>query len=492
MSELKHGFDSDFLWGGAISCSQADGAWNEGGKGKSTQDCRWLDGTWTHDQIEDKHQNNPFCHDELMNALADDGVEFYPFRRGNDFYHHYREDIALFAEMGLKLFRTSICWSRIYPNGDDLEPNREGIEWYRSMLGECKKHGIKTFVTMLHYDIPVNLVTTYGGWKNRKTIDFFARYVETIVTELGDLVDFWLPFNEFNAARFSPWDGVCLVKDEEGENFDRAIFQCLHHEFVANARAVEIVHRLSPDTPVGGMIARFCTYPATCRPEDNMQAIHDDQYSNWFYTDVMARGKYPAYMNRYFDACDIEIQMEPGDEELIARNTVDFLAFSYYFSQVSTCDQGWEKTAGNLVMANKNPYLETSEWGWQLDPIGLRVTLNQMYDRYGLPLYIAENGLGTSDVVEEDGSIHDEYRIDYLRQHIKCLKEAVIDGVDVRGYMIWGFIDLVACGPLTMDKRYGLIYVDLDNCGNGTAERSRKDSFYWYQKCIATNGEDLG
>lgn len=223
-----------------------------------------------------------------------------------------------------------------------------------------------------------------------------------------------------------------------------------------------------------------------------MQAIHDDQYSNWFYTDVMARGKYPAYMNRYFDACDIEIQMEPGDEELIARNTVDFLAFSYYFSQVSTCDQGWEKTAGNLVMANKNPYLETSEWGWQLDPIGLRVTLNQMYDRYGLPLYIAENGLGTSDVVEEDGSIHDEYRIDYLRQHIKCLKEAVIDGVDVRGYMIWGFIDLVACGPLTMDKRYGLIYVDLDNCGNGTAERSRKDSFYWYQKCIATNGEDLG
>ena len=407
MGKLKHGFDSDFLGGGAISCSQADGAWNEGGKGKSTQDCRWLDGTWTHDQIEDKHQNNPFCHDELMNALADDGVEFYPFRRGNDFYHHYREDIALFAEMGLKLFRTSICWSRIYPNGDDLEPNREGIEWYRSMLGECKKHGIKTFVTMLHYDIPVNLVTTYGGWKNRKTIDFFARYVETIVTELGDLVDFWLPFNEF-------------------------------------------------------------------------------------YTDVMARGKYPAYMNRYFDACDIEIQMEPGDEELIARNTVDFLAFSYYFSQVSTCDQGWEKTAGNLVMANKNPYLETSEWGWQLDPIGLRVTLNQMYDRYGLPLYIAENGLGTSDVVEEDGSIHDEYRIDYLRQHIKCLKEAVIDGVDVRGYMIWGFIDLVACGPLTMDKRYGLIYVDLDNCGNGTAERSRKDSFYWYQKCIATNGENLG
>lgn len=491
MKRINTGFPDDFLWGGAISCSQADGAWNEDGKGKSTQDCRWLDGSWTHEQVEEKHHNNPFSLAEFEQALLDDGTEFYPFRRGCDFYHHWRDDLALFAEMGLKLFRTSVCWARIFPNGDDEHPNEAGIQWYKDLFGECHKLGIKTFVTMVHYDIPVNVVTKYGGWKNRQTIDLFTRYVETIVSELDGLVDFWLPFNEINAARFSPWDGVCLIKDMEGDEYDIQIFQCLHHQFVANAKAVEIVHRISPGVPVGGMIARFCTYAATCRPEDNLQAIQDDQYSNWFYTDVMARGAYPPYMSRYFDKLGIEISMEANDEDLLASNTVDFLSFSYYFSQVSTVDQGWEKTSGNLVMANKNPYLESSEWGWQLDPLGLRITLNQMNDRYQLPLFIAENGLGTSDVLENDGTVHDLYRIDYLKRHIECLREALIDGVDVRGYMIWGFLDLVACGPLTMDKRYGVIYVDLDNCGNGTGDRYRKDSFFWYKRCIASNGSEL-
>lgn len=490
MRKLRAGFDEGFLWGGAISASQADGGWQEGGKGPNTQDMRYLDPTWDHEQVERKHHESPFSSSELKAALADGGTKFYPNRRGIEFYHHYREDIALFAEMGLKLFRTSIAWSRIFPNGDDERPNAEGIAYYRSMFEECQRNGIKVFCTMLHYDIPINLVLRYGGWKSRETIGLFERYARTLLMELGDVVDFWLPFNEFNAGRFAPWDGVCLVEDAE-ENFDQAIFQCLHHQFVANALAVRACRELCPGTPIGGMIARFCTYPATCRPEDNLQAIHDDQYANWFYTDVMARGSYPAYMGRYFDRFGIEVEMEPGDEGLLAANTVDFLSFSYYFSQVSTTDQGWEKTAGNLVMANKNPYLPTSEWGWQMDPVGLRITLNQMWDRYQLPLYVAENGLGTSDVLEADGSVHDGYRIDYLRRHIECLREAVIDGVDVRGYMVWGFIDVVACGPLTMDKRYGLIYVDRDNGGRGTDRRYRKDSFSWYQKCIATNGEDL-
>lgn len=488
--EMKTTFDENFLWGGAISCSQADGGFRDGGKGISTQDLRYLNPTWNREQVEEKHHNSPFSKAEFDQALQDMDVTYYPNRRGIDFYHSYKEDIALFYEMGMKLFRTSICWSRIYPNGDDETPNAEGIAYYREMFQECKKYGIKVFATILHYDIPVNLVIKYGGWKSRKTIDFYVTYAETLFKELGDLVDFWLPFNEFNAGRFAPWDGVCLIQDEE-KNMNQAIFQCLHHQFLANAKTIALCHKMLPGTMIGGMIARFCTYPATCKPEDALQALQDDQYANWFYTDIMARGYYPAYMERYFHKFQIQIQMEEGDAEILRQGTVDFLSFSYYFSQVSTSAQTWEKTAGNLIMANKNPYLETSEWGWQKDPIGLRVTLNQMYDRYQLPLIIAENGLGTSDVLEDDGSVHDPYRIDYLKTHIEQMKEAVIDGVEVLGYTMWGIIDIVSCGPLTMDKRYGVIYVDLDNGGKGSGKRYKKDSFYWYQACIQSNGEQL-
>lgn len=487
---MKQGFEEGFLWGGAISCSQAEGGFRDGGKGVSTQDLRYLDPSWDREQVEAKHHGSPFSTQEFEQALQDMDTTYYPNRRGIDFYHHYKEDIALFAEMGMKIFRTSICWSRIFPNGDDAQPNAQGIAYYRSMFEECKKYGIKIFATMLHYDIPVQLVLKYGGWKNRKTIDFYLRYAKVLFEEYGDLVDFWLPFNEFNAGRFAPWDGVCLIPDQE-ENLNQAVFQCLHHQFLASARAVALCHQMLPGAKIGGMIARFTTYPATCKPQDALQALQDDQYANWFYTDIMARGRYPAYMDRYFDRFHIRIEKEPGDDEILRNGTVDFLSFSYYFSQVSTSDQGWEKTAGNLIMANKNPYLETSEWGWQMDPIGLRVTLNQMYDRYGLPLFVAENGLGTTDILQQDGTVHDAYRIDYLRSHIEQMKQAVIDGVELIGYTMWGIIDVVSCGPLTMDKRYGVIYVDLDNGGKGSGKRYRKDSFYWYKKCIASNGEDL-
>ena len=487
---MKQGFEEGFLWGGAISCSQAEGGFRDGGKGVSTQDLRYLDPSWDREQVEAKHHGSPFSTQEFEQALQDMDTTYYPNRRGIDFYHHYKEDIALFAEMGMKIFRTSICWSRIFPNGDDAQPNAQGIAYYRSMFEECKKYGIKIFATMLHYDIPVQLVLKYGGWKSRKTIDFYLRYAKVLFEEYGDLVDFWLPFNEFNAGRFAPWDGVCLIPDQE-ENLNQAVFQCLHHQFLASARAVALCHQMLPGAKIGGMIARFTTYPATCKPQDALQALQDDQYANWFYTDIMARGRYPAYMDRYFDRFHIRIEKEPGDDEILRNGTVDFLSFSYYFSQVSTSDQGWEKTAGNLIMANKNPYLETSEWGWQMDPIGLRVTLNQMYDRYGLPLFVAENGLGTTDILQPDGTVHDAYRIDYLRSHIEQMKQAVIDGVELIGYTMWGIIDVVSCGPLTMDKRYGVIYVDLDNGGKGSGKRYRKDSFYWYKKCIASNGEDL-
>ena len=476
-------YSKNYLLGGAIACSQADGGFQEGGKGISTQDLRYLDPSWTPEQIEDKHQNNPFSQEEFDQALKDQGTKYYPLRRGIDFYHHYKEDIKMLAEMGLQIFRTSICWSRIFPNGDDQEPNEEGIKYYRDMFTECKKYGIKVFATMIHYDIPVNLVKKYGGWKNRKIISFFENYVTVLYKRLGDLVDYWLPFNEINAAKFSPWDGVCLIPGTE-KNMDQEIFQCLHHQFLCSARAVQLGRELVPGKLVGGMIARFTTYPATSKPEDNLQAIQDDQYSNWFYLDVLARGYYPEYMKRYFDKINVHIHFEPGDKELLKDGTVGFVSFSYYFSQVSTNAANWEQTAGNLIMTKKNPYLKESEWGWQIDPIGLRFTLNQIYDRYHLPIIVAENGIGAHDELTSDHKVHDDYRIAYLSAHIDQLDEAVKDGVNLIAYTMWGIIDIVSCGPLTMDKRYGVIYVDLDNGGKGTGKRYKKDSLYWYKNRI--------
>lgn len=485
------GFPQGFLWGGAMASSQAEGAFLQDGKGLDTQDLRYFDPNWSREERE-KKTNRRMNDQRFRQALEDlEELEHYPFRHGIDFYNRWQEDIELFAELGIKVLRTSICWARIYPNGDDAQPNEAGLAFYKALFDACHARGIKVFATILHYNIPVHLVTSYGGWKSRKTVECYVRYAQTLFERLGDRVDFWLPFNEFNAGKFNPYNGVCLVEDQESA-YQNTIFQCLHHQFVANARVVKLGHQILPGSKIGGMIARFTTYPATCKPQDVMQMILDDQYSNWFYLDVMARGKYPSYMDRYFASEGIHIEMQPGDRELLRDNTIDFTAFSYYFSQVSTTEQGWEKTSGNLILANKNPYLETSEWGWQKDPIGLRITLNQVYDRYQLPIFIAENGLGAVDAIEPDGAIHDPYRIDYLKAHIEQMREAVRDGVEILGYTMWGFIDLVSCGTMEMRKRYGVIYVDQDDAGNGTLERRKKDSFYWYQKCIATNGEDLG
>lgn len=427
--------------------------------------------------------------ERFKQALTDTNMTHYPFRRGIDFYHNYKEDLKLMEELGLKIFRTSINWARIFPNGDDAEPNEAGIQFYIDLFDECHKRGMKVFATILHYNIPVNLVTKYDGWKNRKLIDFYLRYAEVLFKRLGERVDFWLPFNEINAGKFNPYNGVCLIKDQE-EDYESAIYQCLHHQFIANALTIKLAHEIIPGSKVGGMIARFTTYPATCKPEDVMQSILDEQYANYFYTDIMARGKYPAYMERYLNDNNINIHKEAGDDNILREHTVDFLSFSYYMSMVATTDKDWERTGGNLVTGNKNPYLKASEWGWQIDPVGLRVSLNQMYDRYQLPIFIAENGIGALDECTE-AKIHDPYRIDYLKEHFKQMKEAIIDGVELIGYTMWGIIDIVSCGTIEMKKRYGVIYVDGDDRGQGTNQRYKKDSFYWYQNCIQTNGENL-
>ena len=485
---MNKGFPKSFLWGGATAAYQVEGGWNEGGKGLDTQDCRPQYANLT------REQKNNWIYKQMTNQKFEDAINckeasIYPFRYGSDHYHRYKEDIALFAEMGMKIYRMSISWARIFPNGDDDQPNQLGLAFYKNIFNECHEHGIKVFVTMLHYAIPVNLVQKYGGWKNRKLIDLYLKYAQVLFENFKDDVDYWLPFNEMNAGRFNPYNGVALIKERE-QNYDQSVFQALHHQFVANALTVKLAHKMMPNSKVGCMIARFCHYAASCDPRDQLTQLHDEQYTNWFYTDVMARGEYPKYMDRFFKSKNVNLEITDEDIQILKQNTVDFISFSYYFTQVSTASDDWEKTDGNLVIGNKNPYLPCSEWGWQSDAVGLRITLNQLYDRYQKPLFVAENGLGATDEVV-DGHVHDQYRISYLRDHVKAMKDAIEDGVDLFGYTMWGIIDLVSCGSIEMSKRYGVIYVDADDEGNGSYNRIKKDSFYWYKKCIETNGEEI-
>lgn len=481
---MNNKFPKSFLWGGAISSGQADGGFFEGGKGTDTQSLRYFNPEWSREERNENRDIN-MTSSRFEAALKTNDTLHYPFKRGIDFYNKYKEDLSLLDELGLQIFRTSIDWSRIFPNGDDESPNEEGIQFYIDLFTECQNRGMKVFATILHYGIPVNLVTKYGGWKNRKTIFFFEKYARTLFERLGDLVDYWLPFNEINCNRFNPYNGCALIKDQE-ENYNQSIFQAGHHQFVANALAVKAANEILDNPAIGGMIARFTTYPATCKPEDVMQTVLDENYKNYFYTDVMVRGKYPSYTKRMFEELDVSLEIEPGDLELIRDYTVNFISFSYYMSMLTSVDPEYEVTSGNLLSGIKNPHLETSDWGWQIDPIGLRISLNDMYDRYQLPIFIAENGLGAYDKVENN-EIHDDYRIDYLSQHIDQMREAIEDGVELLGYTMWGIIDIVSCGTIEMSKRYGVIYVEADDAGNGTLKRIKKDSFYWYQKKIKEN-----
>jgi 6-phospho-beta-glucosidase len=426
---------------------------------------------------------------ELEDLLAGKGGDNFPKRRGIDFYHRYKEDIALFAEMGFKTFRMSISWPRIFPNGDDREPNEEGLAFYDKVFDELLKYGIEPLVTLSHYEIPLALVQKYNGWADRRVVDFFVHYAETVFNRYKGKVKYWLTFNEINISTLSPYIGSGVLIDEV-EHKEQTVYQALHHQFVASARAVKACHEMIPDAMIGCMLARMEVYPETCSPDDVLEALKEDQM-NLFFTDVQVRGYYPSFMLSYFEENDIKLDMLPGDEELLLQHTVDFLSFSYYMSMVASGAPGKKKEKGNFFSGVKNPYLESSDWGWQIDPKGLRITLKKMYDRYQVPLFIVENGLGAYDKVEEDGSINDDYRIDYMRAHIEQMEEAIKEGVDLMGYTSWGCIDLISASTSEMSKRYGFIYVDQDDYGNGTLARSKKKSFDWYKQVIATNGKEL-
>jgi len=477
-------FPEGFLWGGATAANQLEGAYKEGGKGLSVFDVMPFI-----PKEERKGPVIPFTREEAIKAMESKFEGNYPKQRGIDFYHRYKEDIALFAEMGFKTFRLSISWPRIFPKGDEPEANEEGLAFYDRVFDECLKYGIEPLVTLSHFEMPLNLSVKYGGWANRELIDLFVRYAESVFKRYKDKVKYWLTFNEINVMASSPFMcGGILSGDFENEK--QAAFQGIHHQFVASARAVKACHKIIPAGKVGCMLARMEAYPETCNPDDIQRALQEEQL-NMFFTDVQIRGYYPKYLQGYFKENNIEIQMETGDEEILLLYTVDFLSFSYYTTVVQSGDQAKIRPIGNYMSGLENPYLESSDWGWPIDPKGLRITLNKLYDRYQIPLFIVENGLGAYDKVGEDGLVHDSYRIDYLRKHIEQIAEALKDGVDLMGYTPWGCIDLISASTNEMSKRYGFIYVDQDDYGNGTLKRSRKDSFIWYKKVIASNGSDL-
>lgn len=469
---MTKGFPKGFLWGGAVAANQCEGAYNEDGKGLSTQD---------------------IAPKGIMGGVTKEPTEDNMKLIGIDFYHRYKEDIKLFAEMGFKVFRTSIAWSRIFPNGDDAEPNEMGLQFYDDLFDECLKYGIEPLVTISHYETPLALSKNYDGWVNRKLIGFFENYVRTIFARYKNKVKYWLTFNEINSVLNAPYmsGGIFTDKDKLTK---QDLYQAIHHELVASAMAVKIGHEMIPGAKFGCMILGVPNYPLTPHPSDVLETMKQDR-ENLYFADVHARGAYPKYMDRYFKDNNIKILMESGDKEIL-KNTVDFISFSYYMSSCATADPKKKKVSkGNIISGVANPYLEASQWGWQIDPQGLRYILNLFYDRYEKPLFIVENGLGAVDelIMDENGNktVNDDYRIKYLNDHLVQVAEAIEDGVEIMGYTSWGCIDLVSATTAELRKRYGFIYVDRNDDGSGTLERYKKKSFNWYKEVISTNGECL-
>ncbi|MCD7948798.1 MAG: family 1 glycosylhydrolase [Erysipelotrichaceae bacterium] len=486
------GFKEGFLWGGALAANQCEGAYLEDGKGLSVPDML-LGG--------DVNTPRTFCPQTVEDA-------FYPSHDAIDFYHHYAEDIKLFAGMGFSTLRLSINWARIFPNGDDEEPNEAGLEFYDKVFDECKKYNIEPLITLCHYEIPWAIVTKYNGFTDRRVVDLFVKYATTCFKRYKDKVKYWLTFNEINCATIgedtAPLYGLGMIDRDllnatEPITFDKfkydsqLRFEALHNEFVASALAVKAGHEINPDFMIGNMICHITWYPYTCNPKDMLACQEKDSMFNDFCGDVQVRGEYPEFALNYFRKNGIDYSfITEEDKAILKEGTVDMYTFSYYMSNCVTTDPDVETTGGNLIGGAKNPYVKASDWGWQIDPDGLKYTLKKLSSRYpGLPLMVVENGFGAFDKVEEDGSIHDDYRIDYFRSHIKAMREACDDGVNLIAYTTWGPIDIVSAGTGQLAKRYGFVYVDRHDDGTGDFSRSTKDSYYWYKKCIESNGQDL-
>lgn len=475
-------FGRNFLWGGATAANQFEGGYGEAGKGISTADMM---------------SNGTNTKPRRITAKLEEDL-YYPNHKASDFYHRYKEDISLMGEMGFKVYRMSIAWTRIFPNGIENEPNEEGLKFYDAVFDELKKYGIEPLVTISHYELPFYLTQHYNGWASRELIDFYIKYCDVLFNRYKDKVKYWLTFNEINCGALPLGNYMSLgILNEGTREMTKQVddislrYNALHHQLVASAGAVELGHKINPDFKIGCMIAIMPCYPLTCHPLDILKFQKHWQNINYYCGDVQVRGEYPSFANKFWKENNIEIKTEENDLQILKAGTVDFYSFSYYMTNCVAHNDNESMIGGNLLAGVKNPYLDTSEWGWQIDPDGLRYTLNELYGRYQIPLMVVENGLGAFDTVEADGSIHDAYRIDYLKKHILCMKDALDDGVELMGYTPWGCIDLISASTGEMGKRYGFIYVDADDYGNGSYDRFKKDSFYWYKEVIASNGEKL-
>ena len=483
MKQLPTGFPKDFLWGGAVAACQIEGAYDVDGRGLSTSDIHRYDKEMDRAHIE-KEGGGTLAQ---IKAAMNDKEGYYPKRYGIDFYHTYKSDLALFKEMGFKPFRTSISWSRIFPKGDEEEPNEKGLQFYDALIDEIIKDGMEPVITMSHYDIPLYLVTEYGGFANRKVAEFFVRYAKVLLERFKGKVKYWIVCNQVNLVPTVQFGSLGIYDDQTTpDKMEELMYQAVHNQFVACAKIKKMASSIDPNAVLGTMIADGTLYPATCKPEDIVMTMQKNRMQ-YFFTDVQLRGEYPVYALHYFEEKGIHLDVTPEEEQLLKENTLEFLAISYYYTRI--CDS--TKNSMKPFEGEQNPYLKPTPWEWRADPLGLYNTLSQLTDRYQIPIMIAENGLGAIDTVEEDGSIHDVYRIEYLREHIIQMKRAILDGADVFAYLSWGPIDIVSSSSAEMSKRYGYIYVDLDDYGQGSGKRIKKDSFYWYKDVISSNGEKL-
>lgn len=464
--------NTTFLWGGATAANQVEGAYREGGRGISNIDLL------------------PFGEHRLAVAQGDKHYSdvpsgaYYPSHEAIDFYHQYNEDIALFADLGMTAYRFSISWSRIYPTGLEDEPNEEGLQFYESVIDELLKYNIEPIVTICHFDVPKGLMDEFESWKNRKMIDMYDKYATTLFNRFKEKVKYWITFNEINMILHKPFTGAGITIHED-ENREEVIYTAAHYEMVASALATKRLREIDPEAQIGSMLAAGDYYPYSSNPEDVREAQIANQ-ENFFFLDVQSRGEYPRWSLNKFKKLGIDLDITDEDRRILRENTVDFISFSYYSSRTSKADtEGVDTNTGNAAGGVVNPYLERSEWGWMIDPIGLRVVMNTIWDRYQKPLFLVENGLGARDVLEADDAIHDDYRIEYLKEHIDVIQTTIEeDGIPLLGYTMWSVIDLVSSSGGEMGKRYGLIYVDKDDQGDGTLRRIKKDSYYWFKDLI--------